>query len=191
MKYSGALFLILTCSMAVYAQDPPRETPREPIVKDFESLDKDGDGYITRAEAEGENFYNHWDAADKNKDDVVGRDEYVTYIAEEQPRLGVEQPPEELPQAELRERLGGGSDTAVTNPELLPTISSDFESLDSDHDRQLSRDEVRSESIHEHFSFMDSNSDGLITVDEYNNYLYRYGTQVATKELVDKVQGLR
>lgn len=184
--------VVLCLPLFALAQNPPpRETPREPIVKDFDSLDKDGDGYITRAEAEKENFYNHWDAADKNKDDVVSYDEYITYIAEEEPLLGVETPPEELPQAELRERFGGGSSTAITNPELLPPIRDDFETLDQDHDRQLTRDEVRSESIHEHFSFMDSNSDGLITQSEYDNYLMRYGTQVATEELVDKVQGLR
>lgn len=192
MQYAGLVFLMLICPVALYAQEPPpRETPREPIVKDFERLDKDGDGYITRAEAEGENFYNHWDAADKNKDDVVGREEYTTYIAEEHPRLGVERPLAELPQAELRERLGGGSGTAVSNPELLPAISNDFDSLDSDKDRQLTREEVRGETIHEHFSFMDRNNDGVITKDEYNSYLFRYGTQVATEELVDKVEGLR
>lgn len=194
MKYSsGLLLLALCCPMAGYAQDPPppRETPGEPIVKDFESLDKDGDGAITRAEAENENFYNHWDAADKNKDDVVSHDEFVRYIAEEEPRLGEPVPLEELPQAELRERFGGGAGSTVTNPELLPKIRDDFDSLDENNDRQLTRDEVRSESVSQHFSQMDTNGDGVITSEEYNNYLFRYGTQVATEDLVERFERAR
>lgn len=192
MKYCAGLLLCAMCAGTAYAQvSATPETPRQPIVKDFDSLDQDGDGYITRPEAENENFYNHWDAADKNKDDVVSREEFVSYIAEEQPRLGQEIPVDELPQAELRERLGGGASSTVTNPELLPRISEDFEGLDEDGDRQLTREEVQGQTISRHFTHMDSNSDGVITLQEYNNYLFKYGTQVATEDLVERFERVR
>lgn len=192
MKHCSGLLLLMVCAGLAYAQDPPgRETPRQPIVKDFESLDKDGDGHITRPEAENENFYNHWDAADKNKDDLVSRDEYISYIAEEDPLLGEEVPLEELPQAELRERLGGGASSTVSNPELLPKISEDFEGLDGNADRQLTREEVQGQTVSQHFSHMDSNNDGVITAEEYNNYLFKYGTQVATEDLIERFERVR
>lgn len=192
MKHCSGLLLLMVCAGLAYAQDPPgRETPRQPIVKDFESLDKDGDGHITRPEAENENFYNHWDAADKNKDDLVSRAEYISYIAEEDPLLGEEVPLEELPQAELRERLGGGASSTVSNPELLPKISEDFEGLDGNADRQLTREEVQGQTVSQHFSHMDSNNDGVITAEEYNNYLFKYGTQVATEDLIERFERVR
>lgn len=178
-----ALSVILAAG--AHAQEPTTQTPQEPLVKDFGSLDKDGDGYITRAEAQGENLDYHFDAVDKNKNDVVSREEFVTYIAEEEPLLGEELPLADLPQAQLRERMLGGSNV-VTNPELLPKINSDFESLDDNNDRVLSRQEVDNEAVHEHFTHIDRNSDGRIAEREYDDYLREYGTLVATEDVVEQ-----
>ncbi|MEX1034234.1 MAG: EF-hand domain-containing protein [Cellvibrionaceae bacterium] len=183
----GRLIFIALAPLLVASLAYGQQTPREPLVKDFHTLDADGDGYITRAEAEDENVWYHIDAIDKNKDQVVSREEFINYIAEEKPLLGEELPTEELSQPYLRERTGpNGAGVVVTNPELLPKINTDFDSLDDNGDRHLVRDEVRNQAVHEHFSHIDDDSDGRISESEFNSYLYEYGTQVATEEVVEK-----
>lgn len=186
MRRIPLLSLTLLLASVLQAQEPTTKTPQQPLVKDFDTLDKDGDGYITRIEAENENVEYHFDGIDKDKNDVLSRDELVTYIAEEDPLLGEQLPLAELPQAQLRERIEGDRNV-VTNPELLAKINTDFASLDSNNSGDLSRDEVDNEAIHEHFSHIDRNNDGRIVEREYSDYLREYGTQVATEDVVEQL----
>ncbi|MGQ9427476.1 EF-hand domain-containing protein [Gilvimarinus sp. F26214L] len=185
-----ATAILAAGGVAAQQPEPQPQTPRQPLTRDFESLDKDGDGHITRAEAEHENVEYHFDAIDKDKDEALSREEFVRYIAEEDPLLGEPIPTEELPQAELRERLDQDPDV-VTNPELLPKIDSPFEDVDEDGNRYITREESDGEELHEHFSHMDTDNDGRISISEYNNYLYKYGTQVATQELMEETGASR
>lgn len=194
MKQALSILVVSFLVSAAYGQEPgtqmPKEpttqTPQEPLVKDFDTLDKDGDGYITRAEADNENVSYHFDAIDKTKNDVISREEFVNYIAEEDPSLGEQLPLADLPQAHLRERVQGDP-KVVTNPELLPKINTAFEDLDGDDNRYLSREEVANEALHKHFSHIDGNNDGRIAEREYNDYLREYGTIVATEDVVEKL----
>lgn len=186
MKQQLPLVMALLLASGVQAQEPVTQTPRQPLVKDFETLDRDGDGYITRAEAANENVDYHFDAIDKDKNNVLSREELVRYIAEEDPLLGEPVPLAELPQAELRERIEGDSNV-VTNPELLAKINTDFDSLDDNNSGYLTREEVENEAVHEHFTHLDLNSDGRVTEREYSDYLREYGTQVATQDIVEQL----
>lgn len=186
MKSHLAFMLTMLLTVFAHGQEPTTETPQQPLTRDFDTLDRDGDGYITRWEAENENVEYHFDAIDEDKNGVLGRDEFVNYIAEEDPLLGEPLPLSELPQAELRERIEGDPNV-VSNPELLAKINSDFESLDENNNRYLTREEVENEAVHEHFSHMDLNSDGHVTEREYNAYLRDYGTQVATEDIVEQL----
>lgn len=194
MKQVLAATLFVVIAAQSYGQKPeddvPTQTPQEPIVKGFETLDADGDGYVDAVEAEDENVWYHFDAIDKNKDEALSREEFVEYIADENPLLGEELPLEEQPQPYLRERTQEDTDV-VTNPELLPRIDTDFGSLDEDNDRHITREEAGNDNVHDHFRHMDEDSDGRVSESEYDNYLYEHGTQVATQELVEELQGLR
>jgi len=164
-----------------------QQTPREPLTKDFDTLDKNGDGSIHRLEAENENVNYHFDAIDKDKNETLSREEFTRYIAEEEPLLGKPKKKEELPQAYLRERSGSQSQV-VTNPSLLPKIEAEFAELDNDDDSFISRNEAEDDEIYRHFMHIDRNDDSRISSQEYNTYLREHGTQVATKELMEKVR---
>lgn len=160
-------------------------TPQQPITQNFDSLDADGDGYITRNEADGNNVLFHFPAIDRNKDRVVSKEEFERYIVEEEPLLGEQLPLEELPQAHLRERVEEGSDpSVVTNPELLPRIKATFADLDENGNEVLTREEVRGEAIHRHFEQIDINSDSRITDHEFDRYVREWGTQVVTEDVM-------
>lgn len=184
-KVSAAFvtFLLISLSAATWAQ----KTPQEPIVNDFESLDKDGDGYINRSEADDNNIYYHFEAVDKDRDQVLSREEFTRYIAEEEPLLGEELPLSELPQAYLRERTQQETD-AVTNRALLPKIETEFDDLDNNDDAFISRSEAGDDDLYEHFIHMDRNDDSMVSVSEYNDYLEEYGNIVATKELMERTR---
>lgn len=180
MKQLATTVLLLVAATAAYGQ----KTPQEPLVKDFDSLDRNGDGVIDREEADDENIWYHFTAIDMDRDQVLSRDEFRSYIVEEEPLLGEQLPQSELPQAYLKERAGKDQDV-VTNPTLLPKIQTGFEDLDNNDDGYVSRDESRDDSIYEHFSNIDTNHDSRIGGDEYDSYLRRYGTQVASGDLVE------
>lgn len=186
MKSQLAFILAVLLTTGAHSQEPTTQTPQQPLVKDFDTLDEDGDGYITRLEAENENVEYHFGAIDTDKNDVLARNEFVNYIAEEDPLLGEPLPLSELPQAQLRERIEGDPNV-VSNPELLAKINSDFESLDDNNSGYFTRGEVDNEAVHEHFSHIDVNSDGHVTEREYSDYLREYGTQVASEEVVERL----
>lgn len=185
MKAKALIAMALISAMGVSAYG--QQTPREPITKDFDTLDTDGDGSIHRLEAQGENVNYHFDAIDKDKNETLSREEFTRYIAEEEPLLGEPLEKEELPQAYLRERSGSQSEV-VTNPSLLPKIEAEFDELDNNDDAFIARSEAEDDEIYEHFMHMDRNDDSRISTQEYNAYLREHGTQVATKELMEKVR---
>lgn len=174
---------LVALSLSAQAQ----KTPQEPLVNDFDSLDVDKDGVISRQEADDHNVWYHFTAIDKNRDRVLSQEEFITYIVEEEPLLGEELELSELPQAYLRERTQDDADV-VTNPELMPKIHSEFGDLDANENGFISRDEARGDQIHRHFSHIDSNNDSRLSFGEYENYLEEYGTLVATESLVEKMQ---
>jgi cold shock CspA family protein len=175
-----ALALLMTVGSA-HAQ----KTPQEPITHDFETLDVNDDGYISRKEAEGENILYHFPAIDEDQDQTLNKQEYLNYIVEEEPLIGEELPLSKLPQAYLRERAGQDSEV-VTNPALMPKIETEFSDLDNDGDGFISAAESDDDDAYEHFRGMDLNDDSLVSEYEFEKYLREYGTIVATEEVLEE-----
>lgn len=179
----AALALLLVAAPG-YSQ----KTPQEPLTQDFESLDVDGDGVLSRKEADDNNVWYHFDAIDQNKDQTLSREEFTQYIVEEEPLLGEQLPLEELPQAHLRERLKDDSDV-VDDPQLFRKIDTTFADLDNNGDGFLSREETRDDDIYRHFRHLDVNSDSVISSHEYARYLREGGTTIATEEVLESELG--
>jgi Ca2+-binding EF-hand superfamily protein len=179
---STALALLLAAGSA-YSQTT--KTPQEPITQDFETLDENDDGFVSRQEADDENVWYHFTAIDADRDHKLSKDEFVNYIRQEEPLLGEQLPLEELPQAYLRERTGVGSNAdVVTNPELLPKIQTEFAGLDNDGDGFISLAEAADDYANEHFTHIDINDDGMLSEYEFETYLREHGTEVATQDVV-------
>ncbi|GAB3039045.1 EF-hand domain-containing protein [Bowmanella dokdonensis] len=59
----------------------PKENKPAPIEQDFNEFDENNDDEITLAEAEGENLETHFGYADADKDYVISRMEFNSYLA--------------------------------------------------------------------------------------------------------------
>ncbi|MCW8195872.1 EF-hand domain-containing protein [Proteobacteria bacterium 005FR1] len=175
-----ALALLLAAG-SVYSQ----KTPQEPITHDFDTLDANNDGVISKREADDNNVWYHFPAIDADRDQTLSREEFTNYIVQEEPLLGEALPLEKLPQPYLRERVKDDADV-VTNPALMPKIETEFSELDNDGDGFISRAEADDDDMYEHFTRMDINNDSLVSDYEFESYLREYGTIVATEEVLDE-----
>ena len=53
----------------------------------------------------------------------------------------------------------------------MKKIDTDFESLDNDGDQYISKEEADDNNIWDHFTKIDSNQDGRLSSQEYQNYI--------------------
>lgn len=139
MRYRWIAFALLCCSAFAVAHDrggPP-----------FEKLDSDGDGMITRAEAEANapRLVNHFDAIDADKDGFLSRDEL---------------------QAHAKER----------GEHRLHRADEAFGKADANGDGQLSQEEVDKgmPMVGRRFSSIDANGDGAVTREEFRAHMHEH-----------------
>ena len=119
---------------AVYAADKPKAG--------FDALDKDHDGYLSRAEAAGDaRLLKGFDVADKNSDGKLSRSEYLAATGKRKVRDVFNKPSDPDP---------------------------GFNALDKNHDGYLSRAEARGNPyLKKQFDAADSNHDGKLNRAEY------------------------
>jgi hypothetical protein len=158
------------------AASPPWKSPELSAAKDadklFAALDADGDGALVRAEW-SDGLRAAGPAADRNRNGVIDRDEYRTYLTG---RVAVAAEFPATTTASLTPAPGRNPPPrpAAAPPEKLPAW---FAQLDADRDGQVGLYEWRKAGRPSaEFVAMDLNGDGLLPPDEYR----RYARQSAT-----------
>src|SRR6185436_18156584 len=109
--------------------------------KGFDALDRNNDGYITRAEAAGsKRVLDGFDAADRNNDGKLSRTEYLTLSAKQKVRNVVDKPDNPDPGFNA---LDKNDDGFISKSEAggNPHVKKFFASADKNNDGKLSRAE--------------------------------------------------
>ncbi len=109
--------------------------------KGFDALDKNDDGYITRAEAAGNGrVLKGFDVADKNNDGKLSRAEYAASATKRKVRDVVNKPSDPDPGFNA---LDKNNDGYVTRAEARgnPYLKKFFNNADANHDGKLNRAE--------------------------------------------------
>lgn len=94
MKNINTSALILTLALGAMsfnavAEDLIDANNQAPLAGEFKSLDKNGDGVLSRSEAAKDKFFNkrHFAMADKDKDGTLDQDEYSTHKSAAQKKV--------------------------------------------------------------------------------------------------------
>ena len=132
-------------------------------------LDANGDGKISRAEAEGRPLARAFDMLDRNKDGYLDRKELVGWVQ----RMGKAGP-------NKGENGRIGADFATANN------ADDFDSHDKDADGRLTREELQGTKWADQFDKIDANKDGWIDRKEFENYLRQLGETSKTDAAKDE-----
>jgi Ca2+-binding EF-hand superfamily protein len=107
----------------------------------FDALDKNNDGYLTRAEAAGSSrLVKGFDVADKNNDGKLNRTEYLAATAKNKLRHAANKPANPDPGFNA---LDKNNDGYLSRAEARgnPYVSKRFKTADSNHDGKLNRAE--------------------------------------------------
>jgi Ca2+-binding EF-hand superfamily protein len=122
---------------AVQAADKPKSG--------FDALDKDNDGYLSRAEAAGnKRLLKGFDVADKNNDGKLSRAEYLAATAKRKARDVVNKPSDPDPGFNA---LDKNNDGFLSRAEARgnPYVAKRFKDADKNNDGRLSRAEYLAE----------------------------------------------
>lgn len=119
----------------------------------FKRLDSDGDGYISKDEAEANNIHQNFEEFDTDKDGEISAREFHIFAM-----TPAGEPPRSLASTE------NGIDGLLSEEE----IAEQFNALDTNHDGFLSRDEADAER-ELMISDADKNGDDRLDLDEYKD----------------------
>jgi Ca2+-binding EF-hand superfamily protein len=140
----------------------------------FNQLDKDRDGYLTRAEAAGNpNLLKRFDEADRNKDGRLSRAEYLELMAARDFRAL---------RAELANFIQPGSEDKSKEPK-------GFNDLDKNGDGKLSRAEAQaSPELAPRFEETDDDHDGFVSRAEYLKTMAALDWERARRNLAELIR---
>lgn len=152
------------------------------ITADFDSLDNNGDLHISREEADDNGIWEHFLLVDTNADTMISLQEYRTYLqlnpqsAEDSVELLRRS---EMKRPEMTKDMAKNSyvteGTEAENPRDwsgdIEKIDTDFDSLDNNDDKFVSREEADDNNIYNYFPQIDTNGDSLLSKKEYMNFV--------------------
>jgi Ca2+-binding EF-hand superfamily protein len=134
MKLALPILAALTLTAgAVQATDKPKSG--------FDALDRNNDGYLSRAEAAGnKRLLKGFDVADKNNDGKLSRGEYLAATAKRKVRDVVNKPSDPDPGFNA---LDKNNDGYISRAEARgnPYLKKQFDAADGNHDGKLNRAE--------------------------------------------------
>ncbi|BDF94535.1 MULTISPECIES: EF-hand domain-containing protein [Pseudoalteromonas] len=144
------------------------------IDSDFGSLDNDDDGFISKAEADDDNIWQHFSNIDTNMDEQLSRQEFNTYM---QLNTGKVASDSEVSDSAFKAEI------AKFDP-----IENNFSSLDNDSNGYISVTEANDDDIANHFGYMDKNQDKRVSKQEFISYIQTYGSDVAEDEALEMIR---
>jgi Ca2+-binding EF-hand superfamily protein len=135
-------------ALALAAQDRPAGATRSPAGEQFRKADTDGNGMLSRAEAQkgAPRLARHFEAIDANRDGQIGPEEIRAWhrSTKVQRRTRSDNARAKFDQHFAKADADG--DGALTRAEAekgMPRVAKKFERIDADHDGRITRDELR------------------------------------------------
>lgn len=186
---AGAAFILVLPALAggeqqtgaeqeseVPASQHQQQTLKETMGNGFRQLDQDGDGRISKAEAQNNGQLSaNWDALDQDGDGALNEQEFAATRQSDE-HSHAEHSDQGSSQADTRGDTGASGGGIPASRHQSHTVGGDVVSdvlndLDEDRDGQISQQEAEAEAtLFSHWDQLDQNRDGALDAKELNRY---------------------
>jgi len=172
MRLAQSLFFLVAAALALAvgtakAEDKIGKDDKDP---GFNALDKNNDGYISRAEALGNpNLSKGFKQADKNNDGKLSRTEYLRAMTAQDAHTAKQKVANATDKSKDKKRSAAAGSSAPKNDEIGKDKNDPgFNKLDKNNDGYLSRVEAAGNpTLAKNFKQVDKNGDGKLSRAEY------------------------
>jgi Ca2+-binding EF-hand superfamily protein len=194
MRLAQSLFFLVAAALAVAVGTAKAE---DKIGKDendpgFKALDKNNDGYVSRAEALGNpNLSKNFKQADKNNDGKLSRSEYLTQVTKQDAKTAerkAENAVDKHKDKDKNRSAATGSSAATGDKIGKDKNDPGFNKLDKNNDGYLSRTEAAGNpALAKNFKQVDKNGDGKLSRSEYLTAMTKQDLSTAKKKVQNSV----
>lgn len=190
MRLAQSMFFVVAAALAlavgsVRAEDKIGKDANDP---GFNALDKDNDGYISRAESAGNtNLAKKFKDADKNGDGKLSRVEYLRAMTAQDASTAKKKVSKAVDRSSDRSASAGASAPAG---DKVGRDAKDpgFNKLDKDNDGYLSRSEAAGNTnLAKKFKEADKNGDGKLSRTEYLSVMTKQDARTAKRKVDEKL----
>ena len=189
MRLAQSLFFIVAAALALAVGTAKAEDKIGKDEKDpgFNTLDKNNDGYLSRAEALGNpNLSKNFKQADKNNDGKLSRSEYLRAMTAQDAATAKKKVANAIDRKDDRRSAAAGS----TKEDKVGKDAKDpgFNALDKNNDGFLSRVEAAGNpNLVKNFKQADKNGDGKLSRTEYLTVMTKQDAKTAKKKVENAV----
>jgi Ca2+-binding EF-hand superfamily protein len=192
MRLAQSLFFLVAAALALAvgtakAQDKVGKDKNDP---GFNALDKNNDGYISRAEALGNtNLSKGFKQADKNGDGKLSRTEYLRAMTAQDAHTAKQKVASATDKNTDKKRSAAAGSSAPKNDEIGKDKNDPgFNKLDKNNDGYLSRTEAAGNAtLGKNFKKVDKNGDGKLSRAEYLEAMTKQDLSTAKKKVSNAV----
>jgi Ca2+-binding EF-hand superfamily protein len=172
MRLAQSLFFLVAAALALAVGTAKAEDKIGKDEKDpgFNSLDKNNDGYISRAEALGNpNLSKNFKQADKNGDGKLSRTEYLGAMTKQDAKTAERKVDNAVDKHKAKNHSAATGSTAASGDKIGKDKNDPgFNKLDKNNDGYLSRTEAAGNpTLAKGFKKVDKNGDGKLSRAEY------------------------
>ena len=190
MRLAQSLFFLVAAALAVAVGTAKAEDKIGKDEKDpgFNALDKNNDGYISRAEALGNpNLSKNFKQADKNGDGKLSRTEYLRAMTAQDAHTAKQKVANATDKKQKRSAAAGSS--APKNHQIGKDKNDPgFNKLDKNGDGYLSRTEAAGNpTLAKNFKQVDKNGDGKLSRAEYLTAMTKQDARTAKNKVENAI----